>query len=66
MIDDDDNAPDEQGHGTHVAGTIAAELTEGETSPQEDNVEREQSNDEGNIDRELQRSRAERSDHRRR
>jgi len=52
MIDDDNNPEDEQGHGTHVAGTVDAELSESETSSQENDLAR----DAGSGDRALERN----------
>lgn len=60
MIDDDNNAQDEQGHGTHVAGTVATELSESEISSQENDLAR----DAGNDDRALERNSPARSDRR--
>ena len=56
MIDDDNNPQDGNSHGTHVAGTIDAELTEGELSSQENDVERKRRTDDGNVDRALERN----------
>lgn len=36
LVDDDDQPLDENGHGTHVAGTIAEQVTLGEPAPAED------------------------------
>jgi hypothetical protein len=58
MIDDDNNAQDEQGHGTHVAGTVAADLSE--ISSQDNDLAR----DAGSGDRALERDSPERSDRR--
>ena len=51
MIDDDSDPYDEQGHGTHVAGTIAAVLSDGDVSSGDTDVEREHGSDEGAMER---------------